>query len=69
MKKESSFNLALPAALMPFVAPIAAQAAEGTGLVSIFYNFIILITIIFFNKKKEELVSSNNYYRNYFRYY
>ena len=64
MKKESSFNLALPAAVMPFVAPFAAQAAEGTGLVSIFYNFIIiLIIIIFFNQKKEELVCSNNYYR------
>ena len=33
MKKESSFNLAIPAALMPLVAPIAAQAAEGTGMV------------------------------------
>jgi len=42
MKKESSFNLALPAAMMPFVAPIAAQAAEGTGLVS----YIIIINSI-----------------------
>ena len=44
MKKESSFNLALPAAVMPFVAPIAAQAAEGTGLVS--YIIIIIIIIV-----------------------
>ena len=47
MKKESSFNLALPAAIMPFVAPIAAQAAEGTGLVS---YIIIINSIIRYNK-------------------
>ena len=42
MKKDSSFNLALPAAVMPFVAPIAAQAAEGTGMVSIFFKSNLL---------------------------
>ena len=32
MKKESSpLKFALPAAALPFVAPIAAMAAEGTG--------------------------------------
>ena len=36
MKKETpSFkNLAIPAALLPFLAPMAAFAAEGTGRVS-----------------------------------
>ena len=33
MKGESPFKVALPAAVMPFVAPVAAFAAEGTGRV------------------------------------
>lgn len=39
MKKETSiFNKAIPAALIPFVAPIASFAAEGTGRVR---NYLI----------------------------
>lgn len=34
MKKENNvFNKAIPAAMIPFVAPIASFAAEGTGRV------------------------------------
>ena len=35
MKKgDAKFNLAIPAAMIPFVAPMAAFAAEGTSRVS-----------------------------------
>ena len=32
--KSNNFNPAIPAALIPFVAPMASFAAEGTSLVS-----------------------------------
>jgi hypothetical protein len=34
MKKDSAVKLAVPAAVLPFLAPVAAFAAEGTGRVS-----------------------------------
>ena len=35
MKSEGGFKAAIPAAVLPFVLPVAAFAAEGTGRVRI----------------------------------
>jgi hypothetical protein len=43
------FNKAFPAALIPFVAPFASFAAEGTGRVSDYYNFKCKLIFIFCN--------------------
>ena len=44
MKQESSpfKKLAIPAVILPFLAPMAAFAAEGTGRVSHIYNDAIM---------------------------
>ena len=39
MKSESPAKFALPAALIPFVAPVASFAAEGTGRVRLIFIF------------------------------
>ena len=47
MKKESSpMKVAIPAAVLSLIGPVAAFAAEGTGRVSILY---LIINNIYFN--------------------
>ena len=49
MKKESSpMKVAIPAAVLSLIGPVAAFAAEGTGRVSILY---LIINNIYFNYK------------------
>lgn len=44
MKMDSKFSPAIPAALIPFVAPLASFAAEGTGrviMIIIYYHYYL----------------------------
>ena len=56
MKSDNNvFNKAIPAALIPFVAPFAAIAAEGTGRVKFHFYFHLFGGLLKYQLRRSEL--------------